>query len=259
MERRDFLFGCGSLLSGILSGSFSPSQALAFGDSRSVSDYQPRLALIIDDIGHSRPAARQFLELGVPITFSVLPRLAHSYDLAREVHRLGHEVMLHQPMEPHHPYVDPGPGALYVGDSPETIIRITNENISSLPSAVGVNNHMGSRFTECPHEISNTLRVVGESNLFYIDSLTTSLSKAYETARRLHLPAARRDIFLDNVQTESHILSQLRRLERRARNRGQAIGIGHPFPETARAIARFLRHVKDPCVALVHVSSVMYT
>ena len=147
--------------------------------------------------------------------------------------------------------------SLYVGDSPETIIRITNENISSLPFAVGVNNHMGSRFTEYPHEMSKALRVIGESHLFYIDSLTTSLSKAYETARRLHLPAARRDIFLDTVQTESHILSQLRRLERRARNRGRAIGIGHPFPETARAIARFLRHVKDPCVELVPVSKVM--
>jgi len=259
MERRDFLFGCASLLSGILGGSLSPSQALAFTYGRGVSDYRPRLALVIDDIGYSRPAARQFLKLGVPITFSILPRLAHSYDLASEVHRLGHEVMLHQPMEPHDPYVDPGPGALYVEDSAEAIIRITNENISSLPFAVGVNNHMGSRFTECPNEISRALRVVGESNLFYIDSLTTSLSKAYETARRLRLPAARRDIFLDTVQTESHILSQLRRLEMYARNRGQAIGIGHPFPETASAIARFLRHVKDPCVALVHVSSVMYT
>jgi polysaccharide deacetylase 2 family uncharacterized protein YibQ len=212
------------------------------------------MALIIDDIGHSVSKARRFLELDVPITFSILPRLAHSYQLAHEIHRCGHETMLHQPMEPHNSILDPGPGSLYVGYKGPEITRILERNMASVPFAVGVNNHMGSRFTECQNEMSEVLRVVARNRLFYIDSLTSSRSKGYLAARRLHVAAARRDVFLDNIASESYILSRLRSLERCAVLHGGAVGIGHPFPETARAIKRFLAD-RDPGVSLVHVSS----
>jgi polysaccharide deacetylase 2 family uncharacterized protein YibQ len=212
------------------------------------------MALIIDDIGHSVSKARRFLELDVPITFSILPRLAHSYRLAIEIHKCGHETMLHQPMEPHNSILDPGPGSLYVGYEGPEITRILERNMASVPFAVGVNNHMGSRFTECQKEMSEVLRVVARNSLFYIDSLTSSRSKAYLAARRLNVTAARRDVFLDNIPRESYILSRLQRLERCAAAHGGAVGIGHPFPETARAIKRFLAD-RDPGVSLVHVSS----
>jgi len=258
MERRDFLLGSAALLFGVLRGLSSPSRALAFAAGKRTCLCPPRLALIIDDIGYSPWAARQFTALGVPITFSVLPRLPHSHDLAREMHGLGHEVMLHQPMEPHNHDVDPGPGALYVGDSFERIVRVSEENIRSLPFAVGVNNHMGSWFTECQREVSKALTVVGQKNLFYIDSLTTSRSRAYATAVRFQMAAACRDVFLDTVLAESHILAQLRKIEGLAKRRGYAIGIGHPFPETARAIGRYLRDLKDPGVSLVYASRVIH-
>jgi polysaccharide deacetylase 2 family uncharacterized protein YibQ len=213
------------------------------------------MALIIDDIGHSVSRARQFLELDVPITFSILPRLAYSYRLAIDIHRCGHEIMLHQPMEPHNSVLDPGPGSLYVGYEGREITRILERNMASVPFAVGVNNHMGSRFTECPKEMNAVLRVVAKNSLFYIDSLTSSRSTACLAAKRLNVTAARRDIFLDNTLSESRILSRLRRLERCAAVHGGAVGIGHPFPETARAIQRFLAETRDPDVSLVHVSS----
>jgi uncharacterized protein len=259
MQRRDFLFGSAALLFGILRGLSSPSRALASVGGGRTCLCPPRVSLIIDDIGYSPWAARQFMRLGVPITFSILPRLPHSHDLAGEIHGLGHEVMLHQPMEPHNPDVDPGPGALYVGDSFERIVRISEENIGGLPFAVGVNNHMGSWFTECQKEVSKVLRVVGQRNLFYIDSLTTSRSRAYATAVSFQMAAARRDVFLDTVQTESHILAQLQKTEVLAKSRGYAIGIGHPFPETAKAIGQYLRHLKDPGVSLVYASRVIHT
>ena len=85
---------------------------------------RPEIAIIIDDVGYNFSRVLPFLELGVPITFSVLPRLAYSTVSAEKVHEEGHEVMLHQPMEPCNPLIDPGPGALYLSQSTKEICGI---------------------------------------------------------------------------------------------------------------------------------------
>ena len=257
MNRRDFLLKSTSFLAGSLFGLNGFSKALAFGEQENNSSFNARIALIIDDIGFSFSRTRLFLDLKVPITFSILPRLFHSRDLAYEIHDKGHEIMLHQPMEPLSSQIDPGPGALYVGYGPTRIADIMEENIGNVPFAAGVNNHMGSRFTECHGEIKEALKVVRKKDLFFVDSLTSSRSMGYKTARGLHMPAAFRNIFLDNVPSESKILVQLDKLKRRAQKHGRAIGIGHPFPETAAAIGHFLDNIKDSGISLVHVSQVI--
>jgi len=257
MNRRDFLLKSTSFLAGSLFGLNGFSEAFAFERHKKNSFYNPQIALIIDDIGFSFSRTRLFLDLKVPITFSILPRLDHSLALADEIHGKGHEIMLHQPMEPLSSHIDPGPGALYVGYDAMKIENIMEENIGNVPFAAGVNNHMGSRFTECPGEIKEALKVVRKKDLFFVDSLTSSRSMGYKTARGLHMPAACRNIFLDNVPHESDILVQLDKLKRYAQKHGRAIGIGHPFPKTASAIGHFLKDIKDSGISLVYVSKVM--
>ena len=162
--------------------------------------------------------------------------------------------MLHQPMEPRNPEVDPGPGALYVGDGPERIMRVMEKNIAAIPCATGVNNHMGSKFTSHQKEMHETLRIVKERGLFFVDSLTASDSKGYKTARKLHMPAACRNIFLDNQLEVPAILRQLRKLLHVGSSYGHAIGIGHPFPETAEAIGLFLKDIQESAIRFVGVS-----
>ena len=254
MHRREFLAKSACLAAGSF---FCPdffSKAFAFGEDTLFSS--PSVALIIDDIGFSDTPARQFLELEIPVTFSILPHLDRSRDLAFEIHEKGHEIMLHQPMEPYDPHIDPGPGALYSGFSAEEIVWIMEENIDSIPFAVGVNNHMGSKFTECGKEVNETLQVVNRVGLFFVDSLTTSHSTAYKAAKKLHIPAGRRDIFLDNIPDEKAIHLQLHNLIRCASRYGHAIGIGHPYPETAKAIRSFLGDFQKTDVTLAYVSQV---
>jgi polysaccharide deacetylase 2 family uncharacterized protein YibQ len=257
MDRREFLrrnisFVAGSFLS---LGGFS--KAFAFGGCDRSSFSPPRIALIIDDIGFSSFRARKFLDLKIPITFSVLPRLKKSFDLAVEIHEKGHEIMLHQPMEPSNPELDPGPGALYLGFSAAKIARVIDENFGSVPFATGVNNHMGSKYTESQNEVNEVMKVINRGGLFFVDSLTTSHSKAYETARRMHLPSACRNRFLDNNLEESAIHFQLRRLMGCALRYGHAIGIGHPYPKTAEALDRFSDEFDQYGISLVHVSQVL--
>lgn len=265
MNRRDFLCKSAYMVAGSLLGLNGFSSAVAFaaeGDDslirlRIVS--RPRIALIIDDIGYSIPHARQFLRLNIPVTFSVLPRVPHSRELAREIADQGHDVMLHQPMQPYDSTLDPGPGALYEGDDLGRISGIIEENISEVPFAIGVNNHMGSRFTECQREIHEALQVVKKNDLFFVDSRTSLHSKAFRTARNLHLIADRRNVFLDTIRSESTIRYRLNQLKQCAYQYGHAIGIGHPFPETAHAIERFLRNPEVSDISFVHISEVMYT
>ncbi|MBW1743587.1 MAG: divergent polysaccharide deacetylase family protein [Deltaproteobacteria bacterium] len=259
MDRRSFLLKSASLLAGSLFGLNTFSRAFAFEQYENNKPSQLKIALIIDDIGYSFTRARQFLELDVPITFSILPRLPKSHRLAMEIHSAGHEIMLHQPMEPHSPRIDPGPGALRVEDRPETIVKTMEDNISEIPLAVGVNNHMGSRFTECCTGLNEALSVVKNKELFFIDSLTSSHSQAYKVARGLGMVTARRNVCVDYTAGESAALSQLEKLQIYAIRDGYAVGIGHPFPETARAIKHFLNHVKYDEVSMVHVSDVLYT
>ncbi|MFH1351246.1 MAG: divergent polysaccharide deacetylase family protein [Pseudomonadota bacterium] len=257
LDRRDFLVKSAFLFFGSLFGLNGLSKAFASVEVKRDLFPRPCIALIIDDIGFSRSRAKGFLDLGIPITFSILPQLPKSYDLATEIHGEGQEVMLHQPMEPRDPCLDPGPGALYVKDRSEKIITIMDENISGLPFAVGVNNHMGSRFTERQTKIREALVVIKDRGLFFIDSLTSDHSIAYRTARGLDLIAARRNLFLDNRPDESYILSQLYHLRNHARTHGYAIGIGHPFPETSRAIRHFLTGLKGSGISWVHASTVL--
>ena len=216
--------------------------------------FQPRIALIVDDIGYSRHRAAPFLDLPIDITFSILPKLPKSQTLALEIHECGQQVMLHQPMEPYNRDLDPGPGALFVGDGIDKITNILEENILHMPHAVGVNNHMGSRFTASSREISEALRVVKKKNLLFVDSLTSSSSKAYKTAKTLRLAAGYRNIFLDNIPRASSIYSQLQRLKRHALQFGRGIGIGHPHPETAVAIRHFAKDLEGSGISFVHVS-----
>jgi polysaccharide deacetylase 2 family uncharacterized protein YibQ len=251
--RRDFLYKSAVIFTGTIMGFKCFSKAWAC----TTTVKNPRCAIIIDDIGFSRSRLDKFLDIEAPLTFSILPKLPHSGMCARNIHELGYEVMLHQPMEPVDPNLDPGPGAIYVKDSPSKIVNILKQNISETPFVSGINNHMGSRFTASVKEMQEALTIIKDKGLFFVDSLTTNRSKAYGTAKKMNISAVRRNIFLDNEQNVHSILDQLEKLKRVALRCGNAIGIGHPLPETATAINLFYQRLKQSDIAMVPVSQIL--
>jgi len=257
IHRRQLIRQLSWTLGGCFLGIFNLSKALASETARDQTATSPQIALIIDDIGHSRSLAERFVDLQATLTFSVLPQLAYSRQLAQELHHRGYEVMLHQPMEPLDNCCDPGPGAVFVGDHANQIESIIESNIYEIPFAKGVNNHMGSRFTASSYEIAAALKVIRSRNLFFIDSITSNRSLAHATAKQYRIPTAYRNVFLDNVRQESAIMVRLKQLRNHALRHGRAIGIGHPFPETARAIGRFANQLKSTQVRLVPASHIV--
>lgn len=257
LNRRRFLLNSAWALTGYFLGFSRMPAALAGQTTEATANQQPRIALIIDDIGFSRSIASQFIQLNLPLTFSILPHLHYSRELAVALHAGGYEIMLHQPMEPYDSCFDPGPGALFVGDDAEIIERVLDKNIGSMPFATGMNNHMGSRFTASPEEITETLMFIKTRGLFFIDSYTSSNSIAYATARKCRLSTAHRHVFLDNTRSVPAILFQLNRLRQHALQFGRAIGIGHPHMETALAIGRFANRLNRSEIAFVSASQIL--
>lgn len=226
----------------------SPSQPIA-------QDTGARAAIIMDDLGNDLHSARQLLEIDLAVTMAVLPELPHSAQVARMGHRQGREIIVHIPMEPlGYPATNPGRNALLTGLPEDEIRRRLNGFWGQVPHAVGGNNHMGSRFTQDAQGMQIVLGEMARHRLFFIDSLTTGSSLGLATARRLGVPAAARDVFLDNEQDVAKIRRELQRLIRVAQKQGQAIGICHPYRETLEALRLEQESFARAGVAVVPVS-----
>lgn len=112
------------------------------------------------------------------------------------------------------------------------IIEILDRNLRQVSGARGVNNHMGSSFTESREKMSMVLYELKRRGLFFIDSRTAKGTVGFEQAKKIGLPAGQRTVFLDNDPTSEAICNQIEYLVRAARECGAAIGIGHPYRET---------------------------
>jgi len=195
-----------------------------------------KIAIIIDDIGGSAQAVEGLLAIGEPIAFAILPYLANSEYAARRALESGQVVMLHQPMEPKSKSNNPGPGALLATHDPYTSAMILEQNIQAVPGAMGVNNHMGSYLTGLPQSMAPVMEVIRKRGLFFVDSRTSPETVAFKTARRLGVRSAKRDVFLDNQRDVNKIIAALDQLAEKAMRQGYAVGIGHPYPETIKAL-----------------------
>ncbi len=222
------------------------------------ADQRPKVAIIIDDLGYDRRMARKFLELEPLLTAAVLPGSPFQEDILAIGRRQGVEIMIHLPMEPEeYPHVDPGPGALLASMPPDRLIAQLEANLDAMPQARGVNNHMGSRLTRESPQMQQVFSVLKQRGLFFVDSLTSADSVARSTARLFQVPFAERDVFLDHVITPDFIRGQIRKLILRARQRGQALGIGHPHPATYETLRQGLPELKRQ-VQLVPASQVVH-
>lgn len=218
----------------------------------------PRVAIVIDDLGQNPAVARRLLQLRSPLTFSVMPRLRFSRQTADAAHQAGVEVMLHLPMQPFADSApDISPHEIKVGMSGGEVAAILRADLESVPYAVGVNNHMGSRATSDPALMNEVMEALEARRLFYIDSRTAPSSVALQAARRSGVAAFYRSVFLDDTRTVPYTLSQLRELSNVAERRGVALAIGHPYPSTIAALRQFLPDLDRLNIQLVPVSTLL--
>ena len=214
-----------------------------------------KLAIVIDDFGYRVKEDNQILALPIAVTIAILPSSPHGREVAEKAHQQGREILIHMPMKP----LSKQPlekDTLAPSMSAEEIDRIIKNAISRVPYAKGMNNHMGSEMTSSLTGMKNVMRSLSHSNLFFLDSVTIGNTQAVNAAKEFGVPTARRNIFIDNNQSEEETRTQLNKAIAYARKHGSAVAIGHPHPSTVRALQKFLPGLPND-IELVAVSALV--
>lgn len=218
----------------------------------------PRAAILIDDLGQDRSIAQSILEIDAPIGLAILPGLPYSKSIAREASEKKRDVLVHLPMESHDQEMMSHYKKILKTEMPKDMLeKETEELLSLVPYSTGVNNHMGSKFTENREVMEVVLKKLKEKNLFFVDSRTTAQTVAYDLAKELHIKTGFRKVFLDNSKEDEDIKAEILRLISLSKKNGSAIGIGHPDKHTISTIREMLPIFRENGVELVPVSELV--
>ena len=186
-----------------------------------------RIAVVIDDVGY-KDNLGPFLDLGIPLTFAILPYEHFSKQIAAELSKKGMPYILHLPLEPEqYPKVDPGKAALLVKMTSQEIEKKFLSDLSAVPGVVGVNNHMGSRFTSNPEKMRVLLKLIKDKNLFFFDSATSTATKGGMVAREIGIPFEENSMFVDLKDDPVFMDKQFKAALRKIKRYGQCAVIGH--------------------------------
>ncbi|MGM0441201.1 MAG: divergent polysaccharide deacetylase family protein [Elusimicrobiota bacterium] len=217
------------------------------------------LAVIIDDLGRRKDAGG-FLDIDLPVTYSILPQRAYSKQLAQKLSETGRSYILHMPMEPvGYPEDDPGKLALMRNMAEEEIRETMDRAFKQVPGAGGLNNHMGSAFTASRPDMKNLMKVLKEKDLFFVDSMTSTGTVGLSLAGEMDVPAVRNDFFLDNKDDYDYIMERLEKLKILAQNNKKTVAICHPRKNTLTALKDFEDDFKNSEFEIVPVSKILKT
>lgn len=203
------------------------------------ADGRPRIVIVIDDMGVDRARTEKTMALPGPLTFAWLPYARDLPHLTERARAAGHELLVHMPMEPTGKE-DPGPDALTTKLDEAALRQRLAANLSAFQGFVGINNHMGSRFTADQHGMAVVMAELAGRGLMFLDSRTTADTKAGPLSAHYKVPILARDVFLDHEMTAKAVAASLAKLEEIARRKGLAIAIGHPHDVTTAALSQWL-------------------
>ncbi len=238
-----------------------PAQAkpawLRFAVPGPAAGNRPLVAVVLDDLGLDRARTAQAIRLAGPVTLSFM---TYADDLAQQTaaaRRAGHELLLHVPMEAVDAREDPGPHALYTRLSREEVLERLRWGLGRFDGYVGINNHMGSKFTADPRGMAPVIEELHARGLAFLDSRTTAKSAGIRLAVADGVPHAARDVFLDDDLAPAAIAAQLVRVEEAARRRGSAIAIGHAHDPTLAALRAWLPTLAGKGLSLAPFSAIV--
>ncbi len=190
-----------------------------------------RIAVIVDDLGNQWRNGLAAIDIPFIQTVAIMPGRPYSRRLAEASKQAGKTVIVHAPMANQSDF-PLGPLGLDRNEGRARLLSNLGEGLDDVPYAEGLSNHMGSRLTRDEEAMSWIMAELNARDLFFIDSLTVSDSKAWQTAERMGVPWHRRQVFLDHKPTRRFMAGQWRQALDIARKRGAVTVICHPYPET---------------------------
>lgn len=238
--------------------------ALLLLATSSLASGQPRIAIIIDDLGYRLDTGRRAIDLPGPVSLAVLPGTPRAATLAQQAYARGKEVLLHLPLQARPDDKDNGYERL--DDAVSIDLDMNRQEfgdtferaLSSIPHAIGVNNHRGSLLTRHPGHMRWLMEEIhARHNLFFVDSYTTHESVALQAASEVGVNARKRDVFLDPDRQLSTVAREFERMKKLARLHGSVVVIGHPYPGTLEFLERELPKLEADGFDLVTISELV--
>lgn len=218
---------------------------------------RPMIAIVLDDLGIDKRRSRRAIELPAPVTLAFLPYASELDEQTALARQRGHELLVHVPMQPHGHDSDPGPNVLDIGLGADELRGRIAWSLKQFDGYVGVNNHMGSRFTESADGMRLVAEAMLDRGLLFLDSLTSGKSVGEREARAVGVPTTSRDVFLDNTDTAAEVELRLAQTERVARETGSAIAIGHPRDATLNVLDAWIPKARAAGFVLVPLTAVV--
>lgn len=187
-----------------------------------------KIAIVIDDLGYENKNIYKFLSLNIPITFAILPGERYSMENVRLLEAKKMPYLLHLPLESRgHPYMAEYKEPILVKMNKKEVKDIFLKDVASVGNPVGVNNHMGSVYTEQYNSMKVLLKLIKGKNLFFLDSMTSPKSVGKKVAKDIGLKCLVNNMFLDIEDSEVSINMEAYHLMNIAKKDGSAIAIAH--------------------------------
>ena len=204
------------------------------------------IVLVIDDFGYRNDNISDgFLNLSIPITCAIIPGHTASKKFAEKAVSYGKEVIIHMPMESENYSPGEDEYKLLTSMTSELLETKLIQAFESLPEAIGMNNHQGSKATSDSKTMTVLASVLKDRGKYFIDSRTSSLTIGEKTMISFGVPTARRNIFLDNNNDLDRIEEQMNKLANSAKKNGVAVGLGHARKNTLSVIEKVVPDLLD--------------
>lgn len=192
-----------------------------------------KLVIIIDDVSYARDV-KAIQSTGLPLVMSFLPPSSRHPESGK-LAQLQNRFMVHLPLEAVD-FNDEEPSTLRSGDTEETISKRIVALKQVYPGVRYMNNHTGSKFTADADAMDKLMRVLRNEGIVFVDSRTTGKTKVPEISEKMGMRYLGRDVFLDHQDGVANVKKQIREAVEKAKRHGTAIAIGHPRPDTIRAL-----------------------
>jgi uncharacterized protein len=215
------------------------------------------VAIVLDDLGLDRKRTERAIALPGPLTMSFMTYAEGLSRQTAEAREAGHELLLHVPMEPLDAHLDSGPNTLRIGQNRDEVLRRLRWGLERFSGYVGINNHMGSRFTSDPAAMTPVIEELKARGLLFLDSRTAATTVGETLARQHGVPTVGRNVFLDDEISAPAIGARLADLEQITRRKGAAVAIGHAHDATLAALASWLPTVAAKGFVLVPLSTLV--
>ena len=218
---------------------------------------KPRVAILLAGLGLSASQTQAAIQLPGEISLGFLPHAPGLAPKLAEARAAGHEVLLHLPMEPrNYPNDDPGPHALLTSLTPAANLERLEWSLSRGVGYVGVVNRTGARFAESDTDLRPVLLSLRDRGLMYLDASEAAGRNALKLADELRVPRTGIDLRIDTEAARGAIDARLAELEQIARQTGQAIGLGEPFPVTIERLGQWAATLPAKGIELAPVSAI---